>query len=365
VDDDVFTGIAKLRALRRCWSSMAGAVGSDAPPRLVAETSRLMLARRDAYVNLLRNTLAAFAAAAGAADALTVLPFTASLGLPDRSARRMARNTHLILREEAGLARVVDPGGGGWYVEHLTDDIAKAAWKTFQELERAGDFSAQLESGALAKRIDAQWDKRAKGLATRREMIVGVSAFPLLDEHAVELDDFDARELLASLRAARPAPAVSIAPLPRRRLAERFEALRDAADRAHASGALPPVLLLQLGTLAEANVRSGWIRGLLEAGGLRCSVSPALPDADAVAHACAETVPALAVLCSSDERYGELAEAAARAAKVAGVATLALAGRPGAHEDAWRAAGVDVFLYHGMDVLAELEAAHQRLGLAA
>jgi len=365
VDDDVFMGIAKLRALRRCWSTMARAVGSDAAPRLVAETSRRMLARRDAYVNLLRNTLAAFAGATGGADALTVLPFTASLGLPDRSARRMARNTQLILKDEAMLARVVDPGGGSFYVENLTDQLAAAAWSTFQELEREGGFLALMEGGALATRIDAQWAKRERGLATRREMITGVSAFPLVDEHEVELDPFDPSALQAALAAAAPAPAKTVAPLPRRRLAERFEALRDAADRAAESRGRPEVLLLHLGSLAESNVRASWTRSLLEAGGLGCVDSAPVADAEGVAEACRQAGPSYVVLCSTDARYGELAEAAAKAAKAAGVATVALAGRPGEHEAAWRAAGIDVFLYAGIDVLAELEAAHQRLGLAA
>jgi methylmalonyl-CoA mutase len=358
-------GIAKLRALRRCWSTMAGAVGSDVAPRLVAETSRRMLARRDAYVNLLRNTLAAFAGATGGADALTVLPFTASFGLPDRSARRMARNTQLILRDEAGLARVVDPGGGSFYVENLTADLAAAAWSTFQTLEREGGFLALLEKGELAKRIDAQWAKRERGLANRREMITGVSAFPLVDEHKVELDPFDPSELKAALAAAGPAVAKRVTPLPRRRLAERYEALRDAADRAAERRGRPEVLLVHLGSLAESNVRASWTRSLLEAGGLGCVDSAPVADAEGVAEACRQAGPSFVVLCSTDARYADLAEVAAKAAKEAGVATVALAGRPGEHETAWRAAGIDVFLYAGIDVLAELEAAHQRLGLAA
>jgi len=365
VDDDVFMGIAKLRALRRCWSTMAAAVGDHTAPRIVAETSRRMLAKRDAYVNVLRNTLAAFAGATGGADALTVLPFTWSLGLPDRSARRMARNTQLILKEEAGLERVVDPGGGSFYVENLTDQLANAAWATFQELEREGGFLALLANGGLAGRIDEQWAKRERALATRREMITGVSAFPLVDEHAVELDPFDPRELDTAFAAARPAVAESVTPLPRRRVAERFEALRDAADRAAETRGRPEVMVVHLGSLAESNVRASWTRSLLEAGGLGCVDSAPVADAAGVAEACRQAGPKFVVLCSSDARYAELAEAAAKAAKEAGVATVALAGRPGDNEAAWRAAGIDVFLYAGMDVLAELEAAHQRLGLAA
>jgi len=123
--------------------------------------------------------------------------------------------------------------------------------------------------------------------------------------------------------------------------------------------------VVHLGLLAESNVRASWTRSLLEAGGLGCVDSAPVADAAGVAEACRQAGPKFVVLCSSDARYAELAEAAAKAAKEAGVATVALAGRPGDNEAAWRAAGIDVFLYAGMDVLAELEAAHQRLGLAA
>ncbi len=360
VDDDIFMGIAKLRALRRAWSTMVRAVGGAAAPRLVAETSRRMLATRDAYVNLLRNTVAAFAAGAGSADAVTVLPFTAAIGLPDKTARRMARNTQLILMEEAGLDHVVDPAGGSWYVENLTDQLADAAWRAFQAIEAEGGFLQLLESGGLHARIAAQWDKRAKGLATRREMITGVSSFPLLDEHAVELDPFDAEPLFAKLTA--PPARLVVDPLPRRRLAEPFEALRDRAD---AATERPTVLLLQLGTLAEATVRATWIKNLVEAGGLRAEPSAPASDVEAIRAALADARPAFVILCSTDARYEALAVPAAEACKAAGVATVGLAGRPGDHEAAWRAAGIDVFLYQGMNVLAELEAAHQRLGLAA
>lgn len=359
VDADVFMGIAKLRALRRCWSTIVQASGGDAAPQITAETSRRMLTRRDAYVNLLRNTVAAFGGAAGAADSVTVLPFTAAMGLPDRSARRMARNTQLILQGEASLDHVADPGGGSWYVEALTDQLAKAAWSAFQEIEAEGGFLRSLESGALRGRIDAQWAKRAKGLASRREMVTGVSAFPLLDEHAVELEEVDTSTLMAALP--KTEAALTTEPLPRRRLAEAYEDLRDRADAA----GLPEVLLLQLGTLAEATVRSTWIKNLVEAGGLRAVESGPLADTEAVAAAVKDKAARFVVLCSTDDRYAALAAAATIAARGAGAQTVALAGRPGDLEAPLRAAGCEVFLYQGIDVLDALEDAHKRLGIAA
>ncbi len=364
VDDDVFTGIAKLRALRRCWSTLVGAC-TDAvpPPRIVAETSRRMLARRDPWVNLLRNTVAGFAGGVGGADAVTVLPFTAPLGLPDRSARRMARNTQLVLLDEASLGHVVDPAGGSFYVDHLTGAIAEAAWQHFQALEAAGGFLAVLESGRLLDEIATVRAAREHRVRTRRLRLTGVSAFPLLDERAVELDPVDAGPLLARLP--RPEPTADdllLGPWPRHRLAEPFEALRDRADaRMAANGRRPTALLLQLGPLAEHAARSGWTRALLAAGGIDAVDSGPLADADAVATACSDTPSPLAVLCASDARYAELAEAAAGAAKASGIRHLRLAGRPGEAEAALRAAGVDGFLHDGIDVAAGLATMHDLL----
>ncbi len=362
VDADLFTGIAKIRALRRCWSTVLATFGSEAAPRITAETSRRMLTRRDPYVNLLRNTVATFAGGTGGADTLTVLPFTAALGLPDGTARRMARNIQLVLLDEAHLSHVADPGGGSWYIENLTDQLAGLAWRTFQEIEGGGGFVETLRSGALHERIDAQWQTRSKGLATRREMLTGVSAFPLIDEHPVELDPFDASDLVGRIKALAGADAVTCTPLPVRRPAAAYETLRDRAD-AHGAGA--KVLLLQLGTLAESNVRSTWIKNLVEAGGLRAVESGPVADGDAVAQAVAESGCGYVVLCSTDGRYAELADSAAAAAKGAGASTVALAGRPGDREPTYRAAGIEVFLYQGVDVLAALEDAHNRLGIAA
>ncbi|MGF1650950.1 MAG: methylmalonyl-CoA mutase family protein, partial [Hyphomicrobiaceae bacterium] len=364
VDDDVFQSIAKLRALRRVWSTLVGACGIEvATPRIVAETSRRMLAKRDPWVNLLRNTVAAFSGAVGGADAVTVLPFTAALGLPDRSARRMARNTQLILLEEAGLGHVVDPAGGSFYVEYLTDEIAKRAWQRFQGIEAEGGFMAVLESGTLLQAIDGVWQERQRAVATRKAPLTGVSTYPQLDERTVELDEVDAAPLLARLET--PAPVADdllLGPWPRRRLAESFEALRDSADgRATAAGKRPSVLLLNLGQLADHTVRNGWIKGLVAAGGIEAVDSEPLTDADAVARACRSAPAQIAVLCSSDRRYAELAEAAARAAKDTGVKRLFLAGRQGEAETGLRAAGVDGFLYQGMDVTAELSSMHDLL----
>src|SRR3954470_7581978 len=120
-----------------------------------------MTTRRDPWVNLLRTTVACFAAGVGGSDVVTVQPFDAALGLPDRFSRRIARNTQNLLVEEGSLARVLDPAGGSWYVESLTEDLAQAAWAWFTEIERAGGLVAALDSGLVADRIGEAWQARA------------------------------------------------------------------------------------------------------------------------------------------------------------------------------------------------------------
>ncbi|NEA13363.1 methylmalonyl-CoA mutase, partial [Streptomyces sp. SID10692] len=184
---DQFLTIAKLRAARRLWARVAEASGAPAAgaQRQHAVTSPVMMTRRDPWVNMLRTTLATLGAGVGGAESVTVLPFDHALGLPDAFARRIARNTSTILIEESHLARVVDPAGGSWYVERLTDELAAAAWAFFQETERAGGLPAALRSGMVAERLAATWAARSAKLARRKEPITGVSEFPMPGERAV------------------------------------------------------------------------------------------------------------------------------------------------------------------------------------
>ena len=145
-----------------------------------------MTTKRDPWVNMLRTTVACFAAGVGGADVVTVQPFDAALGLPDAFSRRIARNTQSLLVEEGSLARVLDPAGGSWYVESLTDDLAQAAWAWFTEIERAGGLAAALDSGLVGDRIAAAWEERSTRLATRTDAITGVSEFPNLAEKLPE-----------------------------------------------------------------------------------------------------------------------------------------------------------------------------------
>jgi len=179
-DQKQFHVMAKLRALRLLWQrvQMLSGISSPAPARIHVETARRMMAAADPHTNILRTTIAAFAAAAGGADRIAVLSFTSANGLPEAKARRLARNTQLILRDEAGLGHVADPASGSGGIEALTTGLSAAAWREFQQIEREGGLFASLRDGQLQRRIRATAATRTEAVADKREPIIGVSLYP-------------------------------------------------------------------------------------------------------------------------------------------------------------------------------------------
>jgi methylmalonyl-CoA mutase len=334
---DQFATIAKLRAARLVWARVAQLCGAPeaGAQRQHAVTSAAMMTARDPWVNMLRTTLACFAAGAGGADAVTVRPFDERLGQPDGFSRRIARNTHALLVEEAHVGRVVDPAGGSWYVERLTRDMAEAAWAWFTEIERAGGMAAALASGLVADRLAGTWARRAGDIAARRTPITGVSEFA----------DLDGRAWPATVAEERPGG------LPRRRYAEAFERLRDRCD-AHAAetGTRPAVFLATLGPPAAYAARVGFAANLFAAGGIATVTGDG-------AEAFAASGAPIACLCSSDRMYAEAAAPTAAALAAAGARRIWLAGRPGGY------GGVDGYLYSGCDAIHVLETVLDELGV--
>ena len=182
-DADQFLTIAKFRSLRKLWARIEHACGLAAEPIFVsAETAWRMMTQRDPHTNILRETIAVFSAAAGGADAITVLPFTAAREIPDDFARRTARNTQLVLADEAFLAKVADPGAGSGAIETLTDQLSRAAWALFQEIEMAGGAAAAIETGLIQNKVAAVRAKRGIAVARRRDALIGATLFPDLAE---------------------------------------------------------------------------------------------------------------------------------------------------------------------------------------
>ena len=359
VDADQFLSIAKLRALRLLWARVEDACGvSPKPVFISATTAWRMLTQRDPWVNLLRATVAVFSAGLGGADAITVLPFTAALGLPDRFARRLARNTQLTLLEEAHLAKVADPAAGTGTMGDLTGQLCRAAWALFQEIEAAGGAVAALEQGIIQDKVAAVRSAREAAVATRHDPLTGTSEFPHLSELPVSVLDVPKQTMTYT------SANTNLKALPCTRLAEPYERLRDSSDRTlAATGQRPRVFLANLGSPADFTARATFAKNFFEAGGIEATPAEAFATRDDMISAFRASGAALACICSSDKIYETQACEAARALAAAGARHIYLAGRGGKLEPALKEAGVADFIYSGCDALKVLIDTNRLLGL--
>ena len=396
-----FLAIAKLRAARRLWAQIIAACGGSPAAgamRIHARISKRVLTLRDPYVNLLRNTVACFAAGLGGADVITSVPFDSVVGQPDSLSRRIARNTVHILQEEGHLHRVIDTPGGSWYLDSLTDQVAEKAWAIFQEIERGGGMLQAILNGSVVRQIDSAFAPRAKNLARRKEGITGVSEFPNVGEVAIVRPPPDRAALCTATgqrlaRARRDGPALASlhqaseslttgaveaalqgaslgqlaravgfhknptdqAPLTPHPFAEPFEELRAASDALQTvHGHRPRVFLANMGPVSHHTARATYSKNFFEAGGFEVIGNNAFKDADSAAQAFADSGSTVGVICSSDKLYPEMVPQVAPKLKAARARSVVLAGNPGVNEAAWRAAGVDRFIFIKCDVLATL-----------
>nr|WP_263997746.1 methylmalonyl-CoA mutase small subunit [Mycobacterium yunnanensis] len=349
-DADQFMTIAKLRAARQLWARVAEVLGHpEAGAATVhAVTSRAMLSQRDPWVNMLRTTLGAFGAGVGGADTVQVLEFDSAIpgGLPGAArtfARRMARNTQLLLLEESHLGRVLDPAGGSWFVEDLTGRLAEEAWRHVQDVEARGGFADAADH--VAEQIGRVRAARGDDLAHRRTALTGVNGYPNLAE--APLPPSDASSTASSVA----------------RYAAGFEALRDRSDTYLAThGVRPRALLLPVGPLAEHNVRTSFAANLLAAGGVE-TVNPGTVTGAGVAQAVDEAGnPAAVVVCGTDARYAAEAAEVVKAARAAGVSHVYLAGPEKAMGDAPAEHRPDEYLTAKIDAIAALSTLLTRLG---
>ena len=359
-DTDEFFTIAKLRALRQLWMRVEEACGlAPKPIRVHAETAWRMMTRHDPWVNMLRVTVAAFSAAVGGADTITALPFTAALGLPDAFARRIARNTQLILAQEANLWRVADPAAGAGGFEALTDELCDSAWALFQNLEREGGIASSLESGALQARIGAVRAEREKAVATRRDPITGTSEFPDLGERPVSvLIPSPLPQARHAAAADHAADSRAIVPLPSLRSAEPYERLREASDvQFTLRGRRPKVFLANLGPPAGFAGRATFAKNFFEAGGIEAVTNDGFASPEEMLAAFRASGAKLVCICASDIVYESLAVAAAKALLSHGARRLYVVARPDGLQEQLEDAGVSEYIFAGCDTLAILDTA--------
>ncbi|HEV3242238.1 MAG TPA: methylmalonyl-CoA mutase subunit beta [Methyloceanibacter sp.] len=354
-DQDQFLTIAKFRAIRKLWDRVGEACGLK-PSRacVTAETAWRMMTRRDPHGNIVRGTIAALAAAIGGADTVTVLPFSAALGVPDAFARRIARNTQTILIEEANLHRVADPATGSGAIEYLSDQLCEKAWVLFQRIERAGGADEALEAGLIQQVVAKVRAEREANIARRKDSLIGTSDFPHLAGERVRVS-----EAAKASPSSSAAGAKTIESLSRVRLAEPFERLRDRSD-AYLSrhGQRPRVFLACLGRASDFTARASFAKSLFESGGIEAVEG----SGDNLMKRFKDSGATLACLCSSDKVFAGEAVSAAKALGAAGASHIFLAGKPGDHAEAWKDAGIRTFLHQGCDTLGLLQDAYEKLG---
>lgn len=302
--DEQFPTIAKVRAARRLWARVLEASGVDPAAgvemALHAVTSRPMTSRQDPWVNILRGTVAAFAAGVGGADALTVVPFDEPLGLPDALGRRIARNTSSLLVEESHVAAVTDPAGGAYAVERLTDDLAVAAWAELGRIEAAGDALADEARQGVEERVRAVRAARDAQVADRSRPLTGVSEFPDLAEVLPEREHLPHRHV--------------------RRYGWAYEDMR-------AEPAARAVFLATMGPVAAHTARATFATNLLAAGGVAVEAAGATASVDDVTAAYAGQP--VVVLAGTDAAYAEWGADLVAALRAAGATYVVLAGKPG------------------------------------
>jgi methylmalonyl-CoA mutase len=337
--DEQFTTIAKLRAARRLWHRVLELSGAaDAPGQVQhAVTSRPMTTKYDPWVNMLRGTVAAFAAGVGGATSVTVLPFDHAIGLPDPFSRRIARNTSSLLIHESHVAKVTDPAGGSYAVERLTADLAEYGWAQLQRIEREGGIRASLaaDTGGLLDRVEEQASQpRQRQIATRRRPLTGLSEFPDLAERLPER---------------RPHPEGAVA-LQVKRYGMAFEQLRD-------EPATTPVFLATMGTVAQHTARATFADNLLAAGGVATVAAGATTTPDDVLAAY-DGQPVVC-LAGADKTYAEWGDDLAKRLRESGARYVVLAGKPG--DRTVKPELVDDHCALGIDALTFLRRVRQEL----
>ncbi|MDD2763701.1 MAG: methylmalonyl-CoA mutase family protein [Opitutaceae bacterium] len=392
---DFFLEIAKLRAARVLWAGMTGAFGAEAEARkayLAVRTARWDKTLYDPHVNLLRVTTQALSAVVGGADAIDIRPFDEVTGAPTELGRRMSRNLHGILAEEFALENQIDPAGGSWYVEVLTGQLAQQAWALFQEIEKRGGMAAAVLAGYPQQLVAKAAEDRQAQIDTRRRPILGTTVQPNLREEPKAaptapapagakrksvpkpIKSFSAlraaarRTTLSTLRLAwtqqRAAGPVATALQPFR-AAEGFENVRRAGDDFLArTGRRARVFLARMGPPKQHQARADFSAGFFAAGGFEIDGKKSFTTVAEAAEAAVASGAAVAVLCSTDETYPELAPAFARAVKAARPApAVVLAGHPGEREAEFRAAGFDEFIHLRVNVRTTLARLQHLAGL--
>ena len=351
VSSNYFMEIAKFRAARMLWANIVKGYGPAkncaCKMHIHAETSRWNQTVYDPYVNMLRGTTEAMSATIAGVHSLEVMPFDASFENPTEFSKRIARNVELLLKNESHFDQVVDPAGGSYYVENLTQSIAAEAWKLFLEIEQKGGYTEAYKAGLIVERIKASAAAKDKNIATRRQTLLGANQYPNFTEVA-------GKEITAESVTRKQAEGNVLVPY---RGAMAFEEMRLQVDR---SGKEPKAFMLTCGNLGMARARSQFSCNFFACAGIKVIDNTYFKSIEEGAKAALESKAQIVVVCASDDDY---AEAAPKVKELlGGKAILVVAGAPACAPEL-EAQGITNFINVKSNVLETLKFYLKEMGI--
>ena len=404
IGGNFFMEIAKLRAARVLWAQVVAAFGGSKEAQKIkmhARTGLYNKTQKDPYVNMLRTTTEALSGVIGGVDSLCVGNFDEVTRVPDTFSRRISRNTQVILQEECELTSVIDPAGGSWAIEWLTNEVSEKSWAFFQEVEAQGGMIDALSIGFVAEKLATTDAAKNKQLNQRRASLIGTNVYPNLEEKPLEAripnyaelrelrakeiaeartatdEDTDAKvmaalgkilkstrenaldtiidafqngatigEVTRTLRAS-ATPTEAIKPLPSVRLAQGYENLRAASAKfTEATGNAPKIFLTNLGPLRRHKPRADFTKNFFAAGGFEIISPPGFESPEEAVAALKESGAGITVVCGADPDYAEKFASFAESIKAAPPEMqIVLAGFPGENEAIYKAAGMDDYIF--------------------
>ena len=357
ISENYFMEIAKFRACRLLWAQIVKQYEPkcDCACKMVinASTSTYNQTVFDSYVNLLRSQTEAMSAALGGVHSMVVTPFDAPYEKPTDFSERIARNQQLIIKEESHFDRIVDPGAGSYYIEHLTEALAQEAWKLFLKVEEEGGFLEAVKKGTIQEDINATNVKRHGDAAKRKEFILGTNQFPNFTEKSEGKEPCSACCCATATHKDDPdVPALKTS-----RLASDFETLRLTTEKA---AKVPTAFMLTIGNLAMRQARAQFSCNFLACAGYKVIDNLGFKTVEEGVDAALEAKADIVVICSSDDEYAEYAIPAFK--YLNGRAMFVVAGAPACMEDL-KAAGIENYIHVKCNVLETLKEYNQKLGI--
>lgn len=355
VSENYFMEIAKFRAARLLWAEIVKqyepACDCACQMHVHATTTSYNQTIFDSYVNLLRSQTEAMSAALANVDSITVTPFDAPYKESDEFSERLARNQQLLLKEESHFDKIVDAGGGSYYIEHLTDAIAKEGWKVFLEVENEGGFLALALAGKIQDAVNASNTARHANAAKRREFMLGTNQFPNFNEKS---EGKMPKECACQCQSD---DVATITKLNKSRMASEFEELRLKTEQAEKQ---PVAFMLTIGNLAMRQARAQFSCNFLASAGYKVIDNLGFATVEEGVEAGLKADADIIVICSSDDEYAEYAIPAYKA--LDGRAMFVVAGAPACSDDL-KAAGIENFIHVRVNQLETLKDFNAKLGI--